>query len=240
VFTGGAQSTVAVDLYKRRMAPATGTALLILVAFVLPGFITLVAREATYVVRDAVTPFERLLLSLSYSARIYGILLIAATLFRVSPGDIAALCRGEQPLGDYLLLGGTALFVLPLAISELGRRWEQSRDLRPTLMQTLGISETHTTRSGWDHFFRDGVETLVLVTLDDKRVVGGYFGERSMAAYSGNAHDIFIERQWELDGEAWFLRPAPSSIGIWLPHEHIISVEMYQPPVPGTGERQPT
>jgi hypothetical protein len=50
------------------MAPATGTALLILVAFVLPGFITLVARETTYVMRDAATPFERLLLSLSYSA----------------------------------------------------------------------------------------------------------------------------------------------------------------------------
>lgn len=145
------------------MAPATGTALLILVAFVLPGFITLIVRETTYVVREAVTPFERLLLSLSYSARIYGILLAAAFLLRVSPHDIAALYRGERPLADYLLLGSAALLVLPLAISELGRRWGQSRDVRPTLMRTLGISATYTTRSGWDHFFRDGVETLVRV-----------------------------------------------------------------------------
>ncbi len=211
------------------MAPATGTALLILVAFVLPGFITLVARETTYVVRDAVTPFERLLLSLSYSARIYGILLAASFLLGASPADIAALYRGEQPLGDYLLLGGAALLILPIAISELGRRWNQSRDLRPTLMRTLGISATHTTKSGWDHFFRDGIETLVLLTLDDKRVVGGYFGQTSLAAYSDDTQDIFLERRWELDEEGWFLRPSPSSLGIWVPHHHIVSIEMYQP-----------
>jgi hypothetical protein len=114
------------------MAPATGTALLILVAFVLPGFVTLVARETTYVARDAVTPFERLL----------------------------------------------------------------------------------------------------LLTLDDERLVGGYFGRRSMAAYSGDTQDIFIERRWELDEEGWFLRPTPSSLGVWVPHKHIVSVEMYRPQSP--------
>jgi Family of unknown function (DUF6338) len=222
------------------MAPATGTALLILVAFVLPGFITLVARETTYVVRDAVTPFERLLLSLSYSARIYGILLAAAFLLRASPGDIAALYRGERPLGDYLLLGGATLLILPLAISELGRRWSQSRDLRARLMRTLGISPTHTTRSGWDHFFEGDVETLVLLTLDDERIVGGYFGRRSMAGYSADTQDIFLERRWELNQEGWFLRPTPSSLGVWVPHKHIVSVEMYQPQPPGSGEREMT
>ncbi len=220
------------------MAPATGTALLILVAFVLPGFITLVARETTYVVRDAVTPFERLLLSLTYSARIYGILLAAAVLLRAQPSDIATLYRGERPLGDYLLLGGVALFILPLAISELGRHWDQSLDLRPRLMRTLGISPTHTTRSGWDHFFDGDVESLVLLTLDDERVLGGYFGRRSLAASAVDTQDIFLERRWELDEEGWFLRPTPSSLGIWVPHEHIVSVEMYRPQPPVSSGRE--
>jgi Family of unknown function (DUF6338) len=212
------------------MAPATGTALLILVAFVLPGFITLVARETTYVLREAVTPFERLLLSLTYSARIYGILLAAAFILKATPADIATLYRGEQPLGDYLLFGGAALVVLPLIISELGRRWGQSRDLRPTLIRTLGISETHATRSGWEHFFRDGVETLVRVTLDDERVVAGYFGRNSLAACPGTTQDIFLERRWELDQRGWFRHPTPSSMGVWISCQHIVSVEMYRPP----------
>lgn len=228
-FPASLPSTVADDLYKRRMAPATGTALLILVAFVLPGFITLVAREATYVVRDAVTPFERLLLSLSYSARIYGILLLTAFVVRATPRDIAALYRGERPLSDYLLLGTAALLILPIAISELGRRWDSSLDLRPRLMQSLDISPTHATRSSWDHFFDGDVETLILLTLDDERVIGGYFGQRSMAAYTGAAQDIFLERQWELDDDGWFLHPTPSSLGMWVPHRHIVSVEMYRP-----------
>lgn len=211
------------------MTPATGTALLILVAFVLPGFITLVAREATYVVRDAVTPFERLLLSLSYSARIYGILLLTAFTIRATPVDLVALYRGERPLGDYLLLGGAALVVLPLAISELGRHWSQSRDLRPTFLQMLRISPTHTTRSSWDHLFRNGIETLVLLTLDDERLIAGYFGRRSVAGYSGDTQDIFLERRWDLDDDGWFLRPTLSSVGVWVPYEHIISVEMYRP-----------
>jgi hypothetical protein len=43
------------------MALDTGTAILILGAFVLPGFITLTLRERLYIVRGEDTPFERLL-----------------------------------------------------------------------------------------------------------------------------------------------------------------------------------
>lgn len=211
------------------MAPATGTALLILVAFVLPGFITLVARETTYVVSEAVTPFERLLLSLSYSARVYGILLMAAFALRATPAEIAAFYEGKRPLGDYLLFGSAALLILPLCIAELGRRWDGSRGLRPRLIRILGISPTHKTKSSWDHFFCGDVETLILLRLDDERLVGGYFGRHSMAAYSGGTQDLFLERRWELDEEGWFLKPTASSLGVWVSHKHIVSVEMYRP-----------
>lgn len=81
------------------MTPATGTALLLLVAFVLPGFITLVARESTYVVREAVTPFERLLLSLSYSVRIYGVIIVGAYIGGARANDVADFYHGKQNLG---------------------------------------------------------------------------------------------------------------------------------------------
>src|SRR5271166_80582 len=112
------------------MAPATGTALLLLAAFVLPGFITLVARESTYVVRDAVTPFERLLLSLSYSVRIYGVIALGAYLAGLHAHDVASFYHGKESLGEYILLGALALFVLPVALSEAGRVWSRSGRLR--------------------------------------------------------------------------------------------------------------
>lgn len=148
---------------------------------------------------------------------------------RATPRDVAALYQGERPLGDYLLVGAAALFVLPIAISELGRRWDSSRDLRPRFLRRLDISPTHTVRSSWDHFFDGDIEALVVLTLDDSRIVGGYFGQRSMAAYSGDAQDMFLERRWDLDEDGWFVRPTPASLGIWIPHKHVVSVEMYRP-----------
>jgi hypothetical protein len=43
------------------MAPATGTAILLLVAFVLPGFVTLLVKERIYEVPAEQQPFDRLL-----------------------------------------------------------------------------------------------------------------------------------------------------------------------------------
>jgi hypothetical protein len=57
------------------VAPQTGTALLILALFVLPGFVTLLIRERTYAVRGEDTPFKRLLNALYYSALIYAVAL---------------------------------------------------------------------------------------------------------------------------------------------------------------------
>lgn len=212
------------------IAPATGTALLILVAFVLPGFVTLATRESTYAVKEATTPFERLLLSLSYSVRIYGILLLAAWLLGWSNHDVARLYHGKRPLGDYIALAFLALFALPVIISECGRFWRKSKKLRPWFLKRLAISPAHSTPSGWEHFFSSNTTALVRATLDDGRVVAGYFGDRSFAAYTADTQDLFLEERWELDDDAWFVRPVPLSFGIWVPHEHIVSLEVYSPP----------
>src|SRR3989442_645745 len=128
------------------MAPATGTALLLLVAFVLPGFVTLVARESTYVVRDAVTPFERLLLSLSYSVRIYGAVAVVGFIAGVTTNDISEFWHGQRPLAQYFVVGALVLVVLPLAYSEVGRLWQRSVWLRPAFLDALRISPAHSTR----------------------------------------------------------------------------------------------
>jgi hypothetical protein len=93
----------------------------------------------------------------------------------------------------------------------------------------LGIPTTHSTRSAWDHFFSGNAGALVRAMLDDGRVVAGYFGEYSLAAYSERKEDLFLERRWELDDDDRFLRQAPSSLGLWLPHERVISFEEYEP-----------
>ncbi|HJQ74134.1 MAG TPA: DUF6338 family protein, partial [Gaiellaceae bacterium] len=69
------------------MAPATGTALLVLVAFVLPGFVAVLIGERTHEVpvRNR-SPFELLLLTGYYSVLTYGLVALLTWPFGLSRG----------------------------------------------------------------------------------------------------------------------------------------------------------
>lgn len=71
------------------MAPETGTALLVLVAFVLPGFVALLIGERTHVVpvRNR-TPFELLLIATYYSVVCWGIIALASWPFGLDRADL--------------------------------------------------------------------------------------------------------------------------------------------------------
>ncbi len=89
------------------MAPTTITALLLLVAFVLPGFITLVINERTHAVPRPMTPFERLLRSLYCSVVIYAVLAPVGWLAGIDRDDVEHFLTKEQSLVE--LAGGAAL-----------------------------------------------------------------------------------------------------------------------------------
>lgn len=221
------------------MAPATGTAILILAVFVLPGFITLLLRERSYAVRGEDTPFERLLNALYYSALVYGVALVAAWLVGLDKQDVVAFYRGEKSLGEDLAAAGLVAIALPLIISEAGRRWRRSERLRPRVLRALRISEGHSIRSGWNQMFGREGTALVRVTLKDERVVGGYYGPGSLAGYSEHTQDLFISKRWVLDDDGWFVEPAPATLGLWIPHDNIASVEFYEVPADDAPRNKP-
>jgi hypothetical protein len=110
--------------------PETGSALLILVAFVLPGFVTLRFNELTHTVRGEESTFDRLLHALYYSAVVYGVVFLGAVLLGFDRQGIERLIREEQSLWKILLLAAVALGGLPFLVSHLGRLWRQSTRLR--------------------------------------------------------------------------------------------------------------
>jgi len=206
--------------------PATGTALLILVAFVLPGFVTLLISERTHVVKDTSGGFERLLLAVYYSVLTYAILASAGWGLGVNREDIENAYRHEQSIGKLLGFGLLAVVVVPAFIATVGRLWVRSR-ARRWLIERLRINPSHQTPTAWDHFFEQGREAMVRATLSDGRVVGGYYGPGSFASYGEQARDLFISVQWELDEDAWFIKPAEASIGLWLARDSVVSLEVY-------------
>ena len=213
------------------MAPATGTAILVLAAFVLPGFVTLLFRERIYAIPSEQTPFERLLNALVYSTIIYGAMAGPGWLFGVvDKADVEGLYAGRMDVGHYLLVAVLGLFVLPVVIALVGARW-RAWDQRDDVLRKLGLSAAHGTRSGWDHFFGSNRRAFVRVTLEDGRVVGGLLGYDSLAGYSQQSQDLFLEERWELDEEQWFTKRAPGTLGLWVSSEHLVSLEFYELPV---------
>lgn len=212
------------------MAPATGTALLILAVFVLPGFVTLLLRERMFAVRGEDTPFERLLNALYYSALVYAIAVGCGLIFGLGVHDLVEFYHGEMSLAEDLLAAAVIVIIVPTVRAMLGLRWRKSSRLRPRALGVIGISPSHSVASAWNEAFsREGTmeEMMLRATLKDGRVVGGYFKAGSLAGYSEHAQDLFIAERWSLDDQGWFEKRADGTEGIWLAQAEIASVEFY-------------
>jgi hypothetical protein len=210
------------------MVVDTGTAILILGLFVLPGFITLILRERLYVVRGEETPFERLLSALLYSAVIYGVLLVAAHQAGLQKSDLVEFHDGEKSLGADLLAASAILLLLPGLVAIAGSRWVASKRLRPGVLRFLGSSETHSTSSAWNQLFSKQGPCLIRATLTDGRIIAGLYDESSRAGYSEQIPDLYLSQRWDLDGERWFAGPSAHSLGVWLPSDSVASLEIYE------------
>jgi hypothetical protein len=134
------------------VAPATGTALLVLFAFVLPGFVAVLIGERTHEVpvRHR-SPFEILLLTGYYSVLTYGLVALLTWPFGLSRATIRHWYQ-EESLGRLGVLGLAAIVVVPALLATCTRLWMRSR-VRSRLLGRLGIQESHRVSAAWDDFF---------------------------------------------------------------------------------------
>jgi hypothetical protein len=211
------------------MAPATGTALLVLVAFVLPGFVALWIGERTHVVpvRNR-QPFELLLLATYYSVISWGIIALASWPFGLDRAGLRRMYR-EESLGQLAGLGLLAVLVVPAFVATAARLWRRSQVWRPRVLKWLRIHEGHTIPTAWDEMFGRRRPAMVRAVLSDKRIVGGYYGGQSFPGYGEQSQDLLLEQQWLLDDEHWFKEPIKNSHGLWLSAGSIVSLELYDP-----------
>lgn len=209
------------------MPPETGTALLILLIFALPGFVTLLVKERTHEIPRPVTSFERLLSTLYYSLLVYAPLAVLAVLAGWRLSDLEALYRGEKGLGAMVVVGLMSGLLIPSVVAYAGHRWLDS-PLRTRVLGFLGVSTAHRTRTAWDRAFSGSRRALVRATLRDSAVVGGYYGFDSFAAYGERGGDLYLEKQWNIDPETLALTgPSGNTVGLWLSGSDVVRIELY-------------
>lgn len=104
--------------------PATGTALLILVAFVLPGFVAVLLKERIYEVRGEESTFDRLLTTVYYSLLVYMLPALAvcvlSALNALDRVDLQNFFTGRAPLWLTGLVAVAVLLLLPAAAATPG------------------------------------------------------------------------------------------------------------------------
>jgi hypothetical protein len=112
------------------MSPQTETALLVLVAFVLPGFVALLVAERTHVVpvRNR-SPFELLLLATYYSVVCWGLIALASWPFHLTHARVVHMWRHDS-LGRLAGLGLLAILVVPTLVANVARLWQRSKKWR--------------------------------------------------------------------------------------------------------------
>ncbi|MDX8153301.1 DUF6338 family protein [Patulibacter brassicae] len=214
------------------MVPQTGTALLVLFAFVMPGFVATLMRDRLFLTRSVTGDLERILVALAYSATIYGVaaaaLAITAPLTSFGTDDITTAWRGQSPFAVYVAAAGYVLLLAPLVIAGASFRWHNSTT-RGQVLKRLDVDPAHNTRSAWDHWFQRRERALIIVTLVDGEKTAGLFDANSMAGYTRDGQDLYLEKRWTLNEHGWFDQAVEQGYGVWIPANQIARIELYRP-----------
>jgi hypothetical protein len=212
------------------MPPQTGTALVLLVAFVLPGFITVLIQERTFKSAEDLTPLDRLLRVLYYSVWTYLLLALVALVFQIDRTYVEeTVDHFEDDPAELVWRAALVLLIPSFLIATATRLWAGSKAQSCTL-QKLRINERHQEPTAWDFFFRQQRNSYVRVTLSDGGRVLGFYGQRSFAAYAKDGRDLYLERIYVLDdAHDWFGPEVDGNRGVWVRTEDVVSVEFYDP-----------
>lgn len=138
--------------------PATGTALLILVGFVLPGFVAVLLKGRLYEVRGEESTFDRLLTTVYYSLLIYLLPALVVALLSgfgaLDRGDLELFFDGNSSLWLIVLVAAAILLGVPALAAVAAWTWMNSSSRRRVYSLSDRLNPEHRTR--WDISSDDG------------------------------------------------------------------------------------
>jgi hypothetical protein len=193
--------------------------ILVIVLFLVPGL------NCTWTIerlagRATLSSTERLLRAVGWSVLIYA----AASPWLVRVG--APFASGRTPVWELILGGVFLVFAAPLLLALLmllARRDHRAR----AIMQRL--TRIHPAPTPWDFAFGEGRPCFVRIELQDGRLIGGYFGDRSFASAYPEPEDLFLEEAWGLSPDGSFEAILPESLGMLVSRDEIRVLELLTP-----------
>lgn len=185
--------------------------LVLFIAFVIPGFISLKTYDAFFsgTTRES---SQQLIDAIAYSCINYA--LLAFPILSIEGSGL----RDSSPTFYYLLW---AIFLLVVPIVLACCLWK----LRT--WQFFQNSLPHPVGKPWDYVFSKRVPYWTIVTLKDGRQIGGRFDSESFASSSPQPEQIYLQEAWVINADAGFERPRETSAGIIVLGSEIVTVEFF-------------
>lgn len=185
---------------------------ILFVAFVIPGFISLKTYALFYPgVPD--DPARQLVDAVAYSCINYGLLL--APIWIVE----------ESSLRTYSPVAYAAFYFFVLLISPV--LWVLAlKQLRAS--RVLSSMLPHPTAKPWDFVFGQHKGYWVVVTLRDGLKVAGLYCRGSFTSSSPAPEQIYLQENWVLNQDGGFERPRQDTAGILILAADIVTIEFFK------------
>ena len=183
--------------------------LLIFIAFVIPGFISIRSYELFFPGKNEESS-KKIIDAITYSCVNYA--LLWPLIFWVESHDCNAIVYGAF----YLLV----LFFAPILWVYI---WK-------TIRQTQYVQERlpHPENRPWDFVFSQRKSYWIIVTLKDGTQLAGRYDEKSFVSSSPNKEQIYLEESWELNDEGGFERAHEQSSGVLIVTDEISYLELFE------------
>ncbi|WP_137169756.1 DUF6338 family protein [Marinomonas sp. FW-1] len=187
-----------------------GDKLILFLAFVIPGFISLKAYQLVFPATERSSQ-DQLIDAIAYSSINYSILLLPIL-------SVEASGIKENHPALYCFFYIFVFFLAPIIWVLIWRRLRIS-----DFFQKAAI---HPVQKPWDYVFAQRKCYWVRVTLKNGKVLGGEFAEASFASSSPAPEQLYLEKTWFLNEDGSFERQKNSSAGILILSSEISHVEL--------------
>jgi hypothetical protein len=198
--------------------------LVLFIAFVVPGFISL----KTYELLSSSTPSKeaapQIVDAIAYSSVNYAILLWP--IYEIEFRNV----RASSPTW-YILFYVFVLLVAPISWAAILRKFRET--------QLAQRSLPHPTAKPWDYVFSQRKPCWIVVTLKDGKQIAGRFDSRSFASSAPSPEQLYLEETWVLNEAGGLERPRVASAGVLILSTEIATVEMYRLTHGGKDVQQP-
>lgn len=199
--------------------PETIDAIKILIAFIMPGFVT------DFIISFAVprakrTSQETILTTLTFSCVNYALF-----------SWLVLIINNEAFYSEhkvfYIILWTFILLIAPILEGMLFV-WLANSHLSKMLLQFLKPKNVRLTPTAWDYIFSQEQRLWILITLNDDSRIGGFFGEKSFVSEYPQAQDIYLEQVWHLGDNGEFKSPVADSAGCLIKMQDIKYLEFFK------------